>query len=75
MQYVGGTTLPLHKIINLHRKDKSRFPLFQGQDIDLTDVEIMSSLTTLKTWNRYLSVFITISQMILKIDFIIYKYF
>ena len=36
------------------------FPLLQGQDRDLSDVEITTILTNLKTWNLYLTVFITI---------------
>ena len=45
------------------------FPLFQVQDKDVLDVKITS------IWNRnpYLTVFITILQMILKM--LIYKYF
>ena len=48
------------------------FPLFQGgQDKDPPDVEIASSLTNLKTWNQYLTAFITILQMVLKMHSII----
>ena len=45
------------------------FPLFQVQDKDMLDVKITS------IWNRnpYLTVFITILQMILKM--LIYEYF
>ena len=50
------------------------FPLFQGQDKDLSDVEMTSVLTTLKTWNPYLTVFITILLMIFKMHSTIYKY-
>ena len=51
------------------------FVLFQGQDKDLPDLEIVSILTTLKTCSPYLTVFITILQMMLKMLSIIYKYF
>ena len=50
-------------------------PQFQSQNKDLPDVEITSILTTLKALNPYLSVFITLVQMILKMHSIIYKYF
>ena len=43
------------------------FPLIQGQDKDLPDVAITSVLTTLKSWNLYITVCITILQMILTI--------
>ena len=51
------------------------FPLIQGQDKNLLNVEIRSISKTLKTWNPYVTVLITILQMILKMYSIIYKYF
>ena len=53
---------------------EKHFPQFQGQDKALPDAEITSIWTTLMTWNPYLTVFITILQMI-KIHTIIYTYF
>ena len=50
------------------------YPIFQGQEKDLTDAEITSILTNLKTCNPYLTIFITILQMILKVVSVIYAY-
>ena len=47
----------------------------QGKEKDLLDAEIMSILTTVKTWNPYLTVLITILKVIIKMHFIIYAYF
>ena len=47
------------KLTQIYKLDV-HFPLDQGQDKDLPDVEITSILTTLKTCNPYLTVFVTI---------------
>ena len=44
------------KLTQIYHLDVN-FPQFHGQD--LPDTEITSILTTLKTWNPYLTVFIT----------------
>ena len=76
MEKTTGSKLYEHPIPSLKMKEKRNltqiyqlnvhFPQFQGQDKDLPDAEITSILTTL-TWNLYLTVFLTILQMIQKI--------
>ena len=61
------------KRIQIYQLD-FHYPIFQGQEKDLTDAEITSILTNLKTCNPYLTIFITILQMILKVVSVIYAY-
>ena len=73
MEKTTGSKLYEHPIPSVKMKEKRNltqiyqlnvhFPQFQGQDKDLPDAEITSILTTL-TWNLYLTVFLTILQMI-----------
>ena len=53
------------KLTQIYQLDV-HYSLFQCQGKDLPDVETTSILTALKTWNPYLTVFITILQMTLK---------
>ena len=48
---------------------------FQCQRKDMSDIDITPTLTTLKAWYPYLTICITISQTILRMHSIIYKYF
>ena len=51
------------------------FAVFQSQSKDVPDIDITSILRILKTWNPYLTKFITTSQIVLKLHTITYKYF
>ena len=51
------------KLTQIYQLDV-HFPLFQGQVKDLPNTEIMPILTALKTWNSYLTAFITMLMMI-----------
>ena len=62
------------KLAQIYQLDV-HFLLFQGQSKDVADIDIRTILTTLKTWNPYLIIFITTSQMILKMHSIIHEYF
>ena len=62
------------KLTQIYQLDV-HFPLFQGLDKDLPDVEITIIFTNLKTRNPYLTVFIHILQMISKMHSIIHEYF
>ena len=62
------------KLTHIYQLDV-HFPLFQGQDKDPPDVEIMSILKSLNIWNPYLPVFITTLKLILKSHSTKYEYF
>ena len=71
--YTNGLNERKRKASQIYQLDV-HFSLFQGQDKDQPDVEITPILITLKTWNPYVTVFITTLLIILKMISIIYKY-